>query len=534
MNLPELFTEKMRSLLGPEAEAFFEALAFESKKSGLRSNPLKIKPEALAKLLDIPLTPVPWCRSGFTYPSDIENRPSKNPLYQGGLYYLQEPSAMAPVGLLAPKPGDKVLDLCAAPGGKAAQIAGHLQGKGILVANDASATRSRALVKNLTLWGAKNAVIITEQPQRLAARFEEYFDKILIDAPCSGEGMFRKDPDAVKGWSANKPGTCVAMQREILRHAAVMVKPGGRMMYSTCTFDPYENEGTISEFLKSHSDFHIVAVDHKHWGFAQGRPDWVNGPIEISGAARLWPHRLDGEGHFLCLLEKKAKENSKMTMPNGSAGDCQSPTDYGFTAGGNFPAHKNNSYPHWAQVPSPAALELFKEFCENNLQTGICPNDSFLATVSGGKSALSKRNSSSQRSNSSQGSSFLQQNNFAQENNLNRYPLFAVPLDLPDLSGLRIARSGWYLGDVKKDRFEPSHALALALTSQEARFIHNFPSSAGGNCARYLRGETLDISKDHNNPEKAWVLVCLSGFPLGWARLVNGRLKNKNHYTVKG
>ena len=495
MILPELFTEKMRSLLGSEAETFFKALAFESKKSGLRSNPLKIKPETLAKLLDIPLTPVPWCREGFTYPSDIENRPSKNPLYHAGLYYLQEPSAMSPVELLAPKPGDRVLDLCAAPGGKAAQIAGHLRGQGILVANDASATRSRALVKNLTLWGAKNAVITTEQPQRLTARFEGYFDKVLIDAPCSGEGMFRKDPDAVKGWSANKPEVCVAMQREILRHAAVMVKPGGRMMYSTCTFDPRENEGVISDFLKSHSDFKVIVIDHKHWGFAEGRPGWVRGPEEITGAARLWPHLLDGEGHFLCLLEKKTMENSKMAPPH-------------------------------IQVPSPVALDLFKEFCENNLQVDICPNDSFLTTAFGVKSAPSKRSNSSQRS------SFSQQNNFTQENNLTRYPLFAVPKDLPDLSGLRIARSGWYLGDIKKDRFEPSHALALALTSQEARFIHNFPSSDDDNCARYLRGETLDIKEDHKTPEKAWVLVCLSGFPLGWARLVNGRLKNKNHYPL--
>jgi len=494
MNLPESFTKKMRSLLKTEAEAFFEALAFETKKSGLRCNTLKIKPDALAKLLDIPLTPVPWCQEGFTYPSDIDNRPSKNPLYQAGLYYLQEPSAMAPVQLLAPKPGDKVLDLCAAPGGKSTQIAAHLQGKGILVSNDASATRSRALVKNLTLWGAKNAVITTEQPQRLATRFEAYFDKILIDAPCSGEGMFRKDPDAVKGWSANKPEICVAMQRDILRHAATMLKPGGRMIYSTCTFNPEENEGTISDFLKNHHDFKVVAIDHKQWGFAKGRPDWVNGPQEIAGTARLWPHRVDGEGHFLCLLEKKINENPANSMRNSAT---PSP-DY------NASTHKNSLYPHWIQAPSAAALGLFKDFCENHLQTNICPHDSFLIATSGSKSS-------------------------PRRNHFDRHPLFAIPKDLPDLSGLRIARSGWYLGDVKKDRFEPSHALALALTAQEARFTHNFSSAADDNCNRYLRGESLDINQGH---EKAWVLICLSGFPLGWARLVNGRLKNKNHYTL--
>jgi len=474
MKLPEPFTKKMRSLLGAEAEAFFSALAYEMKKSGLRCNTLKIEPEKLTKLLDIPLTPVPWCTTGFTYPSDIRSRPSKNPLYQAGLYYLQEPSAMAPVVLLDPQPGDRVLDLCAAPGGKAVQIAGQLHGQGILIANDTSATRSRALVKNLTLCGAKNAVVTTEQPQRLASRFTEYFDKILVDAPCSGEGMFRKDPDAIKGWTANKPEACVAMQREILRYAASMVKPGGRITYSTCTFDPRENEGIIAEFLSFHPDFEVVTVSHHLLGFAQGRPDWVGGPKSIAGAARLWPHLLDGEGHFLCLLEKKASASELKHTETGRVSVL------------------------------PTAIKLFRDFCENHLHTGIdiCPPGSFLAA------------------------------SVPQRSNFDRYPIFAVPNDLPDLSGLRIARSGWYLGDIKKDRFEPSHALALGLTAAEARYVHNFPSPADDDCIRYLRGETLELGLGYTKTEKAWVLICVSGFPLGWARLVNGRLKNKNHYTI--
>ncbi|MCL2421328.1 MAG: RsmF rRNA methyltransferase first C-terminal domain-containing protein [Defluviitaleaceae bacterium] len=478
MILPEAFTEKMRSLLGAEAEAFFDALAFETKASGLRCNILKTNPEEMAKLLDIPLTAVPWCGTGFTYPSDVHNRPSKNPLYQAGLYYLQEPSAMAPVVVLDPQPGDRVLDLCAAPGGKAVQIAGQLQGKGVLVANDTSATRSKALVKNLTLCGAKNAIVTTEQPQRLASRFEEYFDKILIDAPCSGEGMFRKDLDAIKGWTANKPEVCVAMQREILRYAAAMVKPGGRMVYSTCTFDPRENEGSIAEFLSCHPDFQLVTVRHQLLGFAKGRPDWVGGPECISGAARLWPHLLNGEGHFLCVLEKKATSENKVSA--NTMGRLSS---------------------------SSTALGLFKEFCEDNLvaDVDVCPANSTIIA------------------NKSKRSSF------------DKSPVFAVPNDLPDLAGLRIARSGWYLGDIKKDRFEPSHALALGLTVGEARFVHHFPSPDDADCARYLRGETIDVASDFvtaAKAEKPWVLICVADFPLGWARLVNGRLKNKNPYTL--
>ena len=448
--LPQEFTEKMRQLMGSEAEELFEALQSGVKTSGLRVNSLKTDPQQLIDLLDMPLTPVPWCKTGFTYPSDMAQRPSKIPLYQAGLYYLQEPSAMAPVVVLDSKPGEHVLDLCAAPGGKSVQIAGQLQGQGLLVSNDTSATRCRALVKNLTLNGATNAVVTTETPQRLAGRFANFFDKILVDAPCSGEGMFRKDPDAVKAWTSNKPADCVAMQVSILKHAAEMLKPGGRLMYSTCTFNPEENEGTIANFLKSHSDFEVVPVT----GFAEGRPDWIDAPKSLKGAARLWPHRLNGEGHFLCLLERKgnAQDEAISTKP-GKPG------------------------------------KIFKEFCEAHLNY-IPDGLNFVTNTSKRGDGL----------------------------------LFALPPDLPDLAGLRIARSGWFLGEIKKDRFQPSHAFALGITSKDAKFVYNFPHYSDENCQRYLRGESLELDIGEN---KVWVLVCVSGFSLGWGRLVNGRLKNK-------
>ena len=295
MDLPEEFVKNIKGLLSDEADMFFSALESDANLGGLSCNLLKLSPSKLEALLDMPLSPVKWCKTGFTYSKDVK-RLSKSPLYKAGLYYLQEASAMAPVAVLAPKPGDRVLDLCAAPGGKSVQIAGQLGGEGILVANDASATRSLALVKNLSLCGAANAVITTEQPRRLAERFYEYFDKILIDAPCSGEGMFRRDSNAIKGWTGNKPSACNAMQTDILICGAKMLKPGGRLLYSTCTFNQTENEGTVNSFLKTHPEFNIAGINHDLLGISKG--------IGFEGAGRIWPHRQNGEGHFLCLLEK--------------------------------------------------------------------------------------------------------------------------------------------------------------------------------------------------------------------------------------
>ena len=489
-SLPNHFKEKMRNLLKGEADDFFDALTEESKTSGLRFNALKIDPKMLdpanlklsnlPRLLDIPLKSVPWCPTGFYYPSNVSNRPSKNPLYNAGLYYLQEPSAMAPVEVLDPQPGDFVLDLCAAPGGKAVQIAGHLQNKGILVANDSSATRCRALVKNLAMCGVRNAVITTEQPQRLANKFSEYFDKILVDAPCSGEGMFRKDPDAIKGWTANKPEKCAAMQQEILHYAAKMLKPGGRLLYSTCTFDPIENEGTVSNFLKTHQEFKVVHINN----FEPGRPDWIDeAPSELSGAARLWTHRLEGEGHFLCLLEKQVDSPHEK--------NSFQPSD---KIKYNMKKSRTLPYPHRL---SSSTQQLLEDFCQREL-TFNCffseKNQGIVTAISG------KGN-----------------NSF----------IFVVPKEMPDMSGLRIARSGWYLGDIKKERFEPSHAFAMGLASDNAQEVINF-CVGDEHCTRYLRGESLDIGAFSDTvKDKAWVLVCVEGFSLGWGRFVNGRLKNK-------
>ena len=210
---------------------------------------------------------------------------------------------MAPAALLDPKPGERVLDLCAAPGGKSTQLAGKMQGRGLLVCNEINSKRAKILASNIERLGIANALVLNEHPQRLEARFEGYFDKILVDAPCSGEGMFRKEEAAVTDWSEETVLMCARRQAEILHSAALMLRPGGRLVYSTCTFSPEENEGSVSEFLHTHPDFSIEAVDAP-W-FSPGRPDWVQNPAPgLEQTFRLWPHRLLGEGHYCAVLRK--------------------------------------------------------------------------------------------------------------------------------------------------------------------------------------------------------------------------------------
>lgn len=300
--LPEGFVARMRALLGAEAEEFFAAYD-RPRNVGLRINPLKTA--APPALDSFGLTPVPWCENGYYY--DALSRPGLSAFHDAGLYYLQEPSAMAPAGLLDARPGERVLDLCAAPGGKSTQLAAALAGKGLLVCNEIQPKRARILAGNIERLGIANALVLNEHPQRLAERFPKWFDKILVDAPCSGEGMFRKEEAAVTDWSEQTVEMCARRQCEILHSAAQMLRGGGRLVYSTCTFAPQENEGVISAFLCGHPDFYLEEVSAP-W-FSAGRPDWVEAPVEgLERTFRLWPHRLRGEGHFAAVLRRRGEE----------------------------------------------------------------------------------------------------------------------------------------------------------------------------------------------------------------------------------
>ena len=308
--LPALFCERMKTLLGPEYDAFLQALELP-RAVGLRLNPLKL-PEQTVRAVDptlsaFHLTPVPWCPTGYCY--DPETRPGLHPWHAAGAYYLQEPSAMAPAELLDPKPGERVLDLCAAPGGKTTQLAGKLQGRGLLVCNEIHTKRAAILASNVERMGVANALVLNEHPARLAERFPGYFDRVLVDAPCSGEGMFRKHDAAGEDWSPDTVAMCARRQAEILDSAARMLRPGGRLVYSTCTFSPEENEGSVGAFLRRHPDYRVEALSRP--AFSPGRPEWADGDPALAGTFRLWPHRLRGEGHFAAVLRREGDEEGQ-------------------------------------------------------------------------------------------------------------------------------------------------------------------------------------------------------------------------------
>ncbi|WP_251387351.1 RsmF rRNA methyltransferase first C-terminal domain-containing protein [Mediterraneibacter agrestimuris] len=312
MNLPIAFEEKMKALLGEEYEDYLRCYE-EPRHYGLRVNTKKISVEEFLKIAPWPLEPVPWIPNGFYYDGSVY-QPAKHPYYFAGLYYLQEPSAMTPASRLPVEPGDKVLDVCAAPGGKATELGAKLGGKGVLIANDISNSRARGLLKNLELFGIGNMMVVSEEPGKLIEFFPEYFDKILIDAPCSGEGMFRKEKKMVKAWEEHGPEFFSKLQRSIITQAAAMLKPGGMLLYSTCTFDSLENEQTVEYLLEQFPEFEICEMEG-YEGFSKGRPkETKTGMQEMDKTVRIFPHRMRGEGHYLALLKKEDAEHSTETV----------------------------------------------------------------------------------------------------------------------------------------------------------------------------------------------------------------------------
>ena len=308
MKLPVAFEEKMKRLLKDEYEAYLASYQLP-KYQGIRINTLKISLEKWQQINPFKtLKPVPWCKEGFYY--DAHEKPGKHPYYFAGLYYIQEPSAMSPGAYLPIEPGDRVLDLCAAPGGKSTQLAARMKQEGVLVSNDISASRVKALLKNLENFGNRNGIVTSETSERLAGKWSGYFDKILIDAPCSGEGMFRKNESATKSWEAYGVQHCASLQRMILEDAVTLLKSDGMILYSTCTFSPEENEGMMDEFLKKHPDFKVVPLEPVG-GIMHGRPEFIQADETLSGALRLWPHHLEGEGHFVCLLQRTGGTSGK-------------------------------------------------------------------------------------------------------------------------------------------------------------------------------------------------------------------------------
>lgn len=422
--LPQEFLNRMEKQLGEEYPVFLQSLE-RPRAVALRFNPLKGAHPAL----DFAGQPVPWEPEGFYY--DPESRPGLHPYHEAGVYYLQEASAMAPVTLLDPQPGERICDLCSAPGGKGTQIAGRLMGEGFLLCNEYSPKRAKILSRNIERMGVANAVVTNETSRKLAEKYPGFFDRVLIDAPCSGEGMFRKEEAAVTDWSQQTVEMCAQRQAEILHAGAELVRPGGRLVYSTCTFAPEENEGMIADFLAQHPEFAPEGIDAP-W-FEKGE----------NGTFRLWPHKLLGEGHFAAVLRK-------------AEGDVQEAHQ---TAGEKMPAQ-------WAGF----AKEL-----------GI--------TLPAGKAVF-----------------------FGES-------LFWAPEQMPDIRGVKVLRPGLELGTVKKDRFEPAHALALWLKSAKQMVDLTVD---GEQIRAYMHGMTLPCDC------RGWCLVRVDGFSIGWGK-GDGKVL-KNHY----
>lgn len=478
--LPEAFCNRMKQELGGEAEAFLASYR-APRQQALRLNPAKYgraataseaeaAKEAAALVAEVletapeQLEAVPWASHAYYYAE--EQRPGRNPLHDAGLYYIQEPSAMATVGELEDylkKSGRtgpfRALDLCAAPGGKSTQLLTLLRetdGKrtgSILVSNEIIPSRAAILSENLERFGAVGAIVTNESPEKLAGRFPSWFDLIIVDAPCSGEGMFRKEEAAVREWSPENVTMCAQRQKQILEQAAVMLADGGVLAYSTCTFSREENEDNAAWLTKTHPELKPVLE------------------------RRLYPHEVRGEGHFVALFQKDG-------VPAGSA----RPTGSGKS---------------WNNSKLTEPVNAWNAFAKELLKPDSAPAQG----RSGSDLTQLLRSLTPERAVC-----------FGEE-----LSLLPEGLSAPQLAGLKVLRPGLHLGTFRKNRFEPSHALALALTYDEV--INSFELS-GEQALRYLRGETIPL--EPAQPLKGWVLVTYRGVSLGWGKAAGGILKN--HY----
>jgi len=445
MELPKEFLSKMKDLLKDEYDDFVQSYE-EPKIQGMRVNTLKVSIEEFLNINPFQLERIPWVNGGFFYQE--EDRPGKHPYHEAGLYYIQEPSAMAASEMVDPQPGEKVLDLCAAPGGKSTHMAAKMKQQGLLLTNEIYPARAKILSQNVERMGIKNAVVTNESPAKLAERFPNFFDRILVDAPCSGEGMFRKDPGAREEWSLENVAACAERQSDILGYAATMLRPGGRVVYSTCTFSPEENEGVISQFLNQDSRFEIEEI-HMYEGFDHGREEWVsNGAENIDKTIRIWPQQVRGEGHYIAVLRKaESEESTKWKYADGLKDQKQ--------------------------------LKDFFQFAKETLK--YTPKGEFII--------------------------------FGDQ-------LYLLPEGMLSLKNLKVIRPGWHLGTIKKNRFEPSHALALSLNGDEVKNKWNLDKNSPEILA-YLKGESI-----HAEGPKGWYLVEVDGYSIGWGKLTDGILKN--------
>lgn len=472
MNLPIEFEKKMKAFLGNEWDDFLYSYD-NNRFQALRFNTLKVQsPEERMRILKVlgisSDKRVSWANEAYYFDENV--RPGKHPYHEMGLYYIQEPSAMSAAALLAPKPGMRVLDLCAAPGGKSTQLATYLGDRGLLVSNEINTQRSRILSQNIERMGIKNAIVTNEDSFVLASHFPGFFNAIQVDAPCSGEGMFRKLPEAIEQWSMENVAICAARQKEILDNAAVMLKPGGMIVYSTCTFSKEENEDVIEYFLERHPDFTLEEME------------------------RFWPHKVDGEGHFVAKLVRRGSVNELGADYDVCEDSCNKVEDTGLKADRKIKKNKNSKNRKNETKPALTKenMKLLTEFLDETI------SENMAAWIKNSRLVM-----------------------FGEQ-------LYRLPDMEVDIKGLKVQRAGLHIGEFKKQRFEPSHSLALALKLSEAKNVVKLtwddPQTTG-----FFNGQSVMLSDEQTAEcKKGWALVCVDGYPAGWGK-VNGA-QVKNHY----
>ncbi len=460
-SLPKAFLREMEDLLGYEYQAFLDSYRDE-KTSAIRVNTLKLPIERFKDLglfnIDFERDKISWAEEGYYLSGDVN--PGKNTLHDAGAYYIQEPSAMSVVGQTPISEGDRILDLCAAPGGKSTYILSRLNHKGLLVSNEINPSRIRALGENLERFGAVNSIITNSDSSNLLTFFKGFFDKIFIDAPCSGQGMFRKDDFAIEDWSQDKVDECVVIQRQLIRDAYQMLRAGGMIIYSTCTFTRQENEDIIEDFLGDYSDANLLDMD------------------------RIWPHRDRGEGHFCARITKKADKQGDQ--------EAQDSDLLAFDKDSNRDSSKESAKKSKKKQKSKA-----KSNRKNQEYLGLYEDFATDYLIDGGLRKL------------------LEPGLAVKEERLHYQPLDY------DLRGLKVLRSGLFIGEFKKNRFEPAHSLAMALKPSDVKNTIDFTNDSN-EIRAYLRGESIETGQS-----RGWVLVSVEGVSLGWGKESNGILKNK-------
>ncbi len=506
--LPIKFTQNMKTLFdeyltNEDYDLFIQSFSDQTHR-GIRFNSLKISErdefldllKQMYKDFGLPASfePVLWSDDGFYLEGEFF--PGRHFLYNTGIFYIQEPSAMLPAFVLNAKPKEIILDLCAAPGGKTVKIAADMKGEGILFSNDINETRVKALVRNVELMGCTNCVVLNESPEHLAMQMPGYFDKILLDAPCSGEGMFRRDSDAIMSWENFGNDACVKMQREILHHVDKLLKPGGVLVYSTCTFSTLENEEMIKWFCLEYPWFEVVPITN-----LKGVDHGLSIDLQIKGTARIFPHYSKGEGHFCAKLFKNP-------LPESLSDKIESE---------NAEFVKNS--------PKASAINIYTKTIRNNRTKNDKSQEKYQNKVPIDFNKEQFINAFITFSNDVLTSECVDKVLFSCNQHLQIISghVYTLPQEIPALNTLKIAKKGLYLGELKSAKskiiFEPSHSFLLSRTRTDLKNSLSFDAS-DPILLKYLKGETISCQIPDSLFANSYIPICVQGFPVGWGKIM--------------